>query len=495
MSCDYKPTSYTNSDLLHLNKKVQQWSDTMPKIEYAKKSKTTLLFGGLTPTSEKLLQAAAKSVGENYVPLPLIDNKSLEMGKMYGNRGQCNPTYYTVGNLIKYLIYLRDELKISTEDIVKKYAFVTANGCGPCRFGMYVTEYKKALKDAGFEGFRVIAFEHNKSIFQEVNEEITNFSPKFFLVLIKAALISDILTTLAFQMRPYEVIKGSVDNAIKRCEDKIVYALENRKSLLLTLRSCRKILEAVELNRLQIRPKVMVMGEFWAAMTQSDGNYHIHRFLENEGAEVIHQPLVNRLLLDLWELENLKLPADTLQSDKTIDFKPVKSKIMLKLAKNGIKTQFNIYAKAIGLKGYKLPDMEHLASLAKDYYNLDNNAGEGYLEVAHLLEALKDKLAHLVISIKPFGCMPSSGVSDGVQSLITAKYPSANFLSVETSGEGSTNFYSRVQMALFKAKEEAKEEFLEFKNIKNIPSRVHNYRYFPKSRYISTACKLLDSIS
>jgi predicted nucleotide-binding protein (sugar kinase/HSP70/actin superfamily) len=54
--------------------------------------------------------------------------------------------------------------------------------------------------------------------------------------------------------------------------------------------------------------------------------------------------------------------------------------------------------------------------------------------------------------------MPSSGVSDGVQALVTARYPQANFLSVETSGEGAANFYSRVQMALFKAKEAKSKE-------------------------------------
>jgi len=49
--------------------------------------------------------------------------------------------------------------------------------------------------------------------------------------------------------------------------------------------------------------------------------------------------------------------------------------------------------------------------------------------------------------------MPSSAVSDGIQSLVLSHYPQANFLSIETSGEGAANFYSRVQMALFKAKE------------------------------------------
>jgi len=60
--------------------------------------------------------------------------------------------------------------------------------------------------------------------------------------------------------------------------------------------------------------------------------------------------------------------------------------------------------------------------------------------------------------VKPFGCMPSSGVSDGVQSLITGRYPGTIFCAVETSGDGATNFYSRIQMYMFKARLLAEEE-------------------------------------
>ena len=495
MSCDYKPTSYSNLDLEYLNKETTQWSCKKPNIEYEKKEDTTILFGGLTDISEKLIEAAAKSLGENYLALPTIDNKSLEFGKIYGNRGQCNPTYYTVGNLIKYLIYLRDEKKIPTEEIIKKYAMLTANGCGPCRFGMYVTEFNKALNDAGFAGFRVVSFEHNKSIFQEAEgDSVVELSPKFFLIVVKSVIIADILNILGYQMRPYEAEKGSTDKAIKKCEELIVKALSNKKSLLKTMLKCRKILDSVELNRLQVKPKVIVMGEFWAAMTESDGNYHIHRFLEAEGAEVLNQPLINRILLNVWEAEYLRSVKEAVETKGALDFSLAKSKFMIFLAKHGIHAQFNLYAKAIGLNGYKLPNMEYLQKLSEQYYPLDSNGGEGHLEVAHLIESVQDRVAHLVISVKPFGCMPSSGVSDGIQSLITAKYPNANFLSVETSGEGGANFYSRIQMALFKAKEQAKEEFLEFKDVANVPSKVHSYKYAPKSRYIGTACRLLDSI-
>jgi predicted nucleotide-binding protein (sugar kinase/HSP70/actin superfamily) len=477
------------------NQNILQWNDIPKKINYAPKEETILLFGGLTPGREKLLQAAAASLGEYYTPLPNTDNKAFELGKIYGNKGQCNPTYYTVGNLIKYLIYLRDEKKIPTSEIVRRYVHVTVSGCGPCRFGMYITEYKKALKDAGFEGFRVVSFEHNKSPFQEASLEVVKFSPKFFIILIKTTLIADILDILGYQMRPYEVDKGSVDKALKACEDIIIKALTNKKSLIKALKKCKKILKKVKLNRLQLKPKVMVMGEFWAALTNSDGNYHIHRFLEQEGAEVIAQPLINRILLNVWEAQYLNEVYYEINAKKFIDFSGAKKKLLIVAAKKWIHWQFKIYAKAIGLKGYELANMDYLFNIAKKYYNQDSNGGEGHLEVAHLLEAIKHNTAHLVISVKPFGCMPSSGVSDGVQSLITSKFPEANFLSVETSGDGAVNFYSRIQMALFKAKEKAVNEIKNFKIPKNIPKFINSYDFLPKSNICSTAGKLLEFLN
>ncbi len=77
------------------------------------------------------------------------------------------------------------------------------------------------------------------------------------------------------------------------------------------------------------------------------------------------------------------------------------------------------------------------------------------MEVGKLILNLESKKVDMTISVKPFGCMPSSGVSDGVQSLITEKYPEAIFLPIETTGDGAINAYSRVQMMLFKAKQAA----------------------------------------
>jgi predicted nucleotide-binding protein (sugar kinase/HSP70/actin superfamily) len=487
----------TNLEFLHDN--MIQWRETpSEKIEYAPKEETIFLSGGLTLLQDKLIESALNSIGINYISLPNPDFASFQTGKSYGNRGQCNPTYFTVGNLVKYLQKLRDEQGVSSKEIVKKYVYITAGGCGPCRFGMYITEYKKALRDAGFEGLRITAFEHNKGLYQGdgIDDTLIDFSPKFFVTLLKATIIGDLINILGYKMRPYEIIKGSVDHAMEESRALISEAFMEHKSLFKALRQCRTYFKKVKLDRLQPKAKVMVMGEFWASMTEGDGNYNLHRFLEAEGAECIPQPIINRLMLSLWEAEQEQRRKDSLADEeaKRIDFEPMKTKYLLKAGKIAIRFYINLYAKAIGLHDYHVPNIDKLANYSKTFYTLECEAGEGHLEVAHLVESVKENLAHLVISVKPFGCMPSSSVSDGIQSLVTSRFPETNFLAIETSGEGAANFHSRVQMALFKAKQAAKEEFEALSIPEQIPSKVHHYIYQPKNRKVGSAARLIESL-
>jgi len=66
----------------------------------------------------------------------------------------------------------------------------------------------------------------------------------------------------------------------------------------------------------------------------------------------------------------------------------------------------------------------------------------------------------MVLSLKPFGCMPSTQ-SDGVQAAVVEHHKNMIFLPVETSGEGKTNAHNRVLMALAEAREKAKLELNE----------------------------------
>jgi len=496
ISCNSVKTTDKNGDLSFINKEATQWRDIpSQEITYAPKEETIFLSGGLTLLQDKLVEAALNSMNINFIALPNPNFESFQKGKAYGNRGQCNPTYFTVGNLVKYLQNLRDETGLSSEEIASRIGDFPIIGMplAPLMHGACWW-----LRDAGFDGFRLTSFEHDKGIFQgdEIDENILNFSPKFFITLIKSVIIGDIINILSYKMRPYEVEKDSVNRAIEKCKEIVTQAFLNHSSLIKAMWECRSVLEKVPLNRLQAKAKVMVMGEFWAAMTEGDGNYNLHKFLEAEGAECIPQPIVNRLMLSIWEAEQALKNREELEveNSKKIDFSNMKTKILIKVGKSAIKTHFSLYAKAIGLHDYEIPNMEKLAELSKEYYTLECSGGEGHLEVAHLIESVKHNLSHLVISIKPFGCMPSSAVSDGIQSLVTSRFPQANFLSIETSGEGAANFYSRVQMALFKAKQLAKEEFEALEIPEQLPEKFNNYLYQPKSEKAGTAAQLIDSL-
>ncbi|MGE3600970.1 MAG: 2-hydroxyglutaryl-CoA dehydratase, partial [Dehalococcoidia bacterium] len=104
-----------------------------------------------------------------------------------------------------------------------------------------------------------------------------------------------------------------------------------------------------------------------------------------------------------------------------------------------------------------LVSQKKLAEVADDYYNVRIGGGEGHMEVGKHILATTEKKAHMVTSIKPFGCMPSTQ-SDGVQSKVMAKLKDSIFIPIETSGDGEVNIKSRVQMKLFEAKVKAREE-------------------------------------
>jgi hypothetical protein len=101
-----------------------------------------------------------------------------------------------------------------------------------------------------------------------------------------------------------------------------------------------------------------------------------------------------------------------------------------------------------------------LAEYATAYYNTHLRGGEGHLEVGKNVMVAKERHAHMVISLKPFGCMPST-MSDGVQSKVVADYKGAIYIPIETSGDGEVNVKSRVQMKLFEAKARARDELAE----------------------------------
>lgn len=446
--------------------KVHHWRDANPqRFTRSDREKTTLLLGGLTLAHDTLVTGALSGLGYRVQALDCPDLEALRLGKEFGNRGQCNPTYFTVGNLVKHLIHLRDQAGIPTPEILEKYVFLTAGACGPCRFGTYVTEYRKALVDAGFEGFRVLIFQQQGGVKQATGEAGgLEIGPAFFKTVLQALMAGDAINLVGYRIRPYEVNPGDTDRALEECKALLRETLVRRRSMISALLKCRRRLNQIPVNRLRPKPKVSIIGEFWAMTTEGDGNHRLQRFLEQEGAEVDIQPVTAWILYMIWEHQH--------DTRKRLLLRTEDAGIMGLKGKNGpaklaslwaaekvVRGLFAVYSRAIGLAGYHLPDMDQVASISHQYYDNHLRGGEGHMEVGKLIQTVVRRKAHMVISVKPFGCMPSSGVSDGIQSLITARYPDAIFTAIETTGDGEVNVQSRIQMDLFKARKKAEEEY------------------------------------
>ena len=452
---------------LGLEEKQEHWVDAMttPEFTASQRAKTTLLVGGLTMAHDYLVEAALKGIGYEVKAIDVPDNESLRYGKEFGNRGQCNPTYFTVGNLVKVLSKIREEQGLTSEEVIEQYAFLTAGACGPCRFGMYVTEYRKALRDAGFDGFRVLLFQQTGGFKQATGEELgLVLNPTFFFALAKALFSGDVINVMSYRLRAFEKVEGEADEVIAYVKKEVYDALIEGTSVLAALRRGKKRISQMELDRVQAKPKVAVIGEFWAMTTEGDGNYHLQRFLEEEGSEVSIVVLANVLLYNLWEFRHDTEVRMSLHGADESKFGLAGSDVGLTMAglwigEWALRMVWQSFALALGLRDFHLPDMEEIAKIGHSHYNVELRGGEGHMEVAKLILNVVKQKAHMTVSVKPFGCMPSSGVSDGVQSVVTELYPDAIFCPVETNGDGAVNFYSRVQMYLFKARQRAKEEF------------------------------------
>lgn len=474
------------------------------------RQRVTILFGGFTWKHEDLIRAVFQGCGYNCEKLPVPNVSAFQIGKEYGNNGQCNPTYFTVGNLVQYLQFLESQ-GMAREDIMNNYVFFTAGSCGPCRFGMYEAEYRFALKNAGFDGFRVLLFKDSDGIKAASGEPGLKFTIDFGFGMLNALLMGDVLNDLIHQIRPFEVTKGDTERVFRETVDALCDDMRSRKSFeieqdapewlkpkvktnkvlrntfnvfgkmhenlwgkdyLNALEAAREHMDTIEIDRTRVKPVVKITGEFWAQITEGDGNFNMFAFLEKEGAQVLVEPIATWVAYLLYQAKahaKEKWPANRPHGNpKWFEVKKLLAndlglrKKLMGIGAGQVMWNYFYHRVARNLGGitHHLAPQEELAELAHPFYNQFARGGEGHLEVGKNVYYTVHRLCHMVLALKPFGCMPSSQ-SDGVQSGVVNKFKDMIFLPIETSGEGEVNAHSRVQMALGEAKVKAKLEFEE----------------------------------
>lgn len=432
----------------------------------AERDDVTILYGGLTWKHERLIQGVMHNLGYNAQALPNISRQDLDAGKELIDVGACCPTIFTTGNLVNFL---KSEVSVHGEKkVANKFVFMTAGACGPCRFGQYHQSYAMALDGLGLGDFRLLLLAQDQLDQSKEKNDGLEINPPLSLGLIWAILCGDLLTDLEYMTRPYEVVPGETNRVLKESVECLYQVFRNRplqKSTWQTfgwhlftgyfvraLNEIKKKWDAIEVDRLRVKTKVKITGEFWIQTHEGDGNYNIKRWLEHEGAEVVPPPVA------VW-LDYLFHPLiRELKERKNVGRHPrIKHKAVATIEKI-LRGTYNRFRKALADLPEELPDQYELKQLAAPFYHFELRGGEGHMLVGKALHSYHHKKAHMICELSPYSCMPNT-MSVGAMANVLGQYPDLLYAPIEIKGDAEVHALSRCQMILTEAKRRAQDEF------------------------------------
>ena len=240
-------------------------------------------------------------------PLPNIAREDLDAGKELIDVGACCPTIFTTGRLVNFL---KKEVALhGKEETAKKYMYLTAGSCGPCRFGQYHESYAMALDGLGFRDFRIFLMAQDELDQSEADDSgfVVNASVDA-RSWCGQSLCADVdRRSRNTRLARTRFIPGQTDAVLKDSIEFMYTVFKNRpnhgemlgRSCLAprttsyftkALREVRKKWKAIEVDRIRVKARVKITGEFWLQTHEGDGNYNIKRWLEQEDSEVVPPP-------------------------------------------------------------------------------------------------------------------------------------------------------------------------------------------------------------
>ncbi|HVL57441.1 MAG TPA: hypothetical protein VM491_13120, partial [Burkholderiaceae bacterium] len=433
----------------------------------AEREHVTILFGGLHWRAERMLQGAIENCGYKAQVLPTATKQDLLTGRETADIGQCCPTSFTTGNLVNFL---KNEAKTKgAKAVEEQYVYATAGACGACRFGQYHQSYELALRNVGMESFRMFLLGQDPTAEQGAFEGGgLEINAPFITGAIWSLLVSDAVQDLEYQIRPYEVNAGETNRVAKECVEYLYQVFRNRpvrsgkwKIALWhlstgyftdALREVRRRFDAIEVDRLRVKPMVKITGEFYLQTVEGEPNYNIQRWLESEGAEVYPAAVT------IWIDYLLRFAAQ--QHEERIG---VTRSARLKVAavrafQRVLRWNYDRMRNALGGLPREMPDQYELRRLAAPYFHSRLDGGEGDMLIGKALWAYHHKKAHMTCELSPYSCMPNT-MSIGAMAAVQGKYPDLLYAPLEIKGDAEVHALSRCQMILTEAKKRAQREF------------------------------------
>ncbi len=406
--------------------------------EFTKNMKNhTILMPQMSPIHFNYIEAGLKGSGYNVEVLKEVSKEDIHIGEEYVNNDSCFPAIIVIGQLI-------NALKSGKYDLENTSLLISQTG-GGCRASNYIGQLRKALHEANLGHISVISFNLAGT------EKSSGF--KVSLAMINRALMAlsygDLMMQLTYRLRPYEVVKGTVDKLQAKWDEKIKNNIINGNLLVY-----RKIINDMidEFNNVEVEmkeiPRVTVVGEILIKY-HPVGNNDLFTFLESEGCEVIVPGLTEFVLYsaynNIFNYENYKVNKHLY----------VGSKAAIKL--------INTYRSTIIKKLRNSPLFSIPTTIHEKVENINglisagNQTGEGWLLSAEIVESVKEGINN-VIAVQPFACLPNHMFAKSMIKPIKKRYPQANIVAIDYDpGMSSVNQINRIKLMIEVAKEKIKK--------------------------------------
>ena len=390
----------------------------------------TILCPQMSPIHFDVLESAMRACGYNFVVMQNDNKNAIDMGLKYVNNDACYPSLWVVGQIM-------DTLASGQYDLNRVAILMSQTG-GGCRATNYVGFIRRALEKAGWEQIPVVS----------INLSKLESNPGFHInleMLTRAAygaVFGDIFMRCVYRMRPYEKVKGSVEEVhqkwLKKCQD---FVSAKHMNFFTFQKMCREIVE--EFDRIEItdavKPKVGVVGEILVKFAPAANN-HLVDLLESEGAEAIVPDLMDFMLYCFY---NQIYKAQELGTSK-------KAAAVCRLGIWGIeKLRGGAVAAFKKSRHFDAPtSIYKLVDYAKPIVSIGNETGEGWFLTGEMVELIKSGVANIVCT-QPFGCLPNHVVGKGVIKKLRHLYPGSNIVAIDYDpGASEVNQLNRIKLML-----------------------------------------------
>lgn len=412
---------------LEMNNGLVEIIDSKGERHKLKDDKVHVLIPSMGGIGSELLAATFRHVAIRASAVPEPGEEELKLGRGFSSCKECLPLQLTIGSLIRYL----NERKEKDEILI----YFMPKTSGPCRFGQYSILIKKLILRLQLQNVAVISLNSENGY--------AGLGMDSILRAWHSVIISDVLEEIRSSILVLAKDNKKGMEIFKEVCKKIISSVENDswQQLKRTLELCVEKLKSIETKiPIEEAVKVALIGEIYVRQDNFSRKNLVEK-LAKKNIIIKTAPIAEWL----YYCDYIQKYRYNLNST----FKDRISVYIQGFFKNKYeKIIKEIFSKS-GLYDYKLVQIDNIISNVKDLIS-PSLTGEAILTIGSAITEIIDEVSG-VISIGPFGCMPSriaeAIISEKIneQKVITApnrkliekvmkKHPSLPFLPIETDG-------------------------------------------------------------